>query len=69
MPSIGSGSSDLGQGFFKNAGVPANGAIGTGTQAGNAEKGAMLIDTTNAQLYLNNGTLASPVWKQITRAA
>lgn len=54
-------------GPFVNAGVPVDGAAGT--QFGVAEKGALLIDTTNGKLYLNGGTLASPTWKLVTSAA
>ena len=34
----------------------------TGTFAGQAGKGALLIDFANAILYMNTGTLASPIW-------
>lgn len=54
-------------GPYVNAGVPVDGAAGT--QFGVAAKGALLIDTTNANVYINAGTLAVPVWKLITRAA
>jgi hypothetical protein len=54
-------------GPFLNAGVPVDGAAGT--QFGVAAKGALLIDTTNAKLYINGGTLAVPVWKLVTSAA
>lgn len=43
-----------------NAGAPVNGTSGTG--AGVAGPGSLLIDTTNAVLYLNTNTLASPTW-------
>jgi hypothetical protein len=49
------------------AGVPVDGTSGTG--AGVAGKGAFCVDTTNANLYLNANTLASPTWKLVTRAA
>lgn len=52
-------------GPFVNAGAPIDGT----TQAGSAAKGALLIDSTNANLYINAGTLASPTWKLFTRAA
>lgn len=52
-------------GLFANAGAPVDGT----TKAGVAEKGALLIDTTNANLYVNAGTKASPTWKLVTRAA
>jgi hypothetical protein len=50
---------------YFNAGAPEDGT----TCAGLAAKGAILIDVTNANLYVNAGTQASPVWKLITRAA
>jgi hypothetical protein len=43
-----------------NTGVPTNGASGTG--AGTAMPGSLLIDTTNFNLYLQGGTQASPTW-------
>jgi hypothetical protein len=46
------------------AGVP-SGATG----ANQAAPGSLYTDTTNAQLYLQGGTKASPVWKLLTRAA
>jgi len=42
------------------AGAPTNGT--SGTLAGVAAKGAVLSDATNAKLYINTGTLASPTW-------
>ncbi|HEY8622693.1 MAG TPA: hypothetical protein VIM74_02410 [Casimicrobiaceae bacterium] len=45
---------------YTNAGAPSNGT--SGTLAGVAAKGALLVDTTNAVLYMNSGTLASPTW-------
>jgi len=49
-----------------NAGAPTNGAAGTYfNQAG---IGALLIDTTNGNLYINTGTLASPTWTLMTSA-
>lgn len=56
-----------GYGPFVNAGIPVDGA--SGTQVGVAEKGAILIDTTNGKQYLNGGTKASPLWKLVTSAA
>lgn len=47
-------------GPFANAGAPTNGT--SGTFASYAGKGALLIDTTNAKLYINTNTLASPTW-------
>lgn len=49
-----------------NAGVPTDGTSGTGL---GAAKGSLLIDTTNANLYINANTAASPTWKLVTRAA
>ena len=54
-------------GPFTNAGVPVDGAAGT--QFGAAAKGALLIDSTGANIYINTGTLASPIWKLVARAA
>jgi hypothetical protein len=51
--------------IYANAGAPTDGT----TYANIAPKGAVLADTTNANLYINTGTLASPVWKLVTRAA
>lgn len=50
---------------LRNAGAPVNGVVGTGTYAGIAAVGALLIDTTNAILYQNQGTAASPVWTKV----
>lgn len=44
-------------GPYRNAGAPTG-----ATLAGVAEKGALLVDTTNAKLYINTGTKASPTW-------
>jgi hypothetical protein len=46
--------------LLNNAGAPTNGT--SGTFAGQAGPGALLIDFTNAVLYINIGTLASPTW-------
>lgn len=43
-----------------HAGAPADGTSGTG--AGVLDKGAQLTDTTNAKVYINTGTKASPTW-------
>ncbi len=43
-----------------NAGAPTSGT--SGTYAGQAGPGSILIDFTNANLYVNAGTLASPTW-------
>jgi hypothetical protein len=46
-----------GFGPYRNAGAP------TGSTLANiAFKGALLIDTTNAKLYINTGSKASPTW-------
>ena len=42
------------------AGAPVSG-VG-GTYAGRAPVGVLLVDTTNADLYQNTGTVAVPVW-------
>lgn len=42
------------------AGAPTDGTSGTG--AGLAGPGSLCIDRTNAVLYINTGTKASPVW-------
>ena len=53
---------------FTNAGAPTNGVVGTGTLAGFAGIGALLLDITNGVLYQNTGTLASPTWTALTTA-
>ena len=45
---------------FYNAGAPVNGT--SGTFAGIADKGAILLDTTNGKAYINTNTQASPTW-------
>lgn len=45
---------------WQNAGAPASGTAGT--LAGIAAIGALLIDTTNGVLFVNEGTVASPYW-------
>lgn len=47
-----------------NPGVPVNGT--SGTYVGQAGPGALLIDYVNADLYINSGTLASPIWAPIS---
>lgn len=54
-------------GWIESEGVPTDGGAGTG--AGFAGKGAFCVDVTNADLYLNAGSKASPTWKLVTRAA
>lgn len=46
--------------LLSNVGAPTSGA--SGSFAGQAGPGALLIDYTNAVLYINIGTLASPIW-------
>jgi len=48
-------------------GVPVDGVSGTG--AGFAGPGSICVDYTNANLYVNANTKASPTWKLVTRAA
>ena len=48
---------------FTNAGAPTDGT--SGTWAGSAPAGALLIDTTNFVVYQNKNTLASPSWEPI----
>jgi len=50
-----------------NAGAPVNGV--SGTYAGQSGPGAILIDTTNANIYVNTNTLASPTWTRIGGAS
>jgi hypothetical protein len=46
--------------ILTNAGAPTSGAAGTYfNQAG---KGAIIIDTTNGNIYINVGTKAVPIW-------
>jgi hypothetical protein len=45
-------------------GVPVNGT--SGSFAGQAGPGALLIDFVNADLYINTGTLASPLWTPVS---
>ncbi len=61
MPIIDGGTLLPGSGLdapLLNAGAPVNGT----THAGVAAVGALLIDTTNARLFINTGTQASPTW-------
>lgn len=51
---------------WTNAGAPTNGT--SGTLAKLASPGDLLIDTTNAVLYQNTNTLASPTWTALTTA-
>lgn len=55
-------------GILVNAGVPTNGTSGTG--AGKAGPGCLLIDVTGKILYINTNTKASPTWSaQVTTGA
>ncbi len=47
------------------AGVPVNGT--SGTLAGFAQPGSLLVDTTNKEFYRNVGTQASPIWGCLSR--
>ncbi|MBF0560721.1 MAG: hypothetical protein HQL37_01645 [Alphaproteobacteria bacterium] len=46
--------------LVQNAGTPTSGS--SGTLAGNADVGALLVDTVNGVLYQNTGTNAVPAW-------
>lgn len=46
--------------IFHNAGAPTDGT--SGTLVGLAPPGALVLDTTNGNLYQNTNTLASPTW-------
>jgi len=50
-------------GILTNAGVP-----DATTYANFAGKGSLLVDITNAKLYINGGTKAVPAWKIVTSA-
>jgi hypothetical protein len=52
---------------LSGAGAPTSGTTGTG--AGVIPKVWLYLDETNADLYLNNGTVASPDWKLLAREA
>lgn len=47
----------VGYGPYTNAGIPASGFLNNV-----ANKGALVIDTTNGTLYQNTGTLTATVW-------
>ena len=53
--------------ILTNAGAPTSGT--SGTYVGLAGPGAMLIDYTNAQMYINTNTLASPTWTKLPNGA
>lgn len=46
--------------ILSNAGVPTDGT--SGSFAGYAGPGALVLDYTNGSLYINIGTKASPIW-------
>ena len=46
--------------IIQNAGAPSSGTSGTG--AGKTGPGSLCVDTTNAKLYINTNTKASPLW-------
>jgi len=48
---------------YFGAGAPTDGT--SGTYAGVAGTGATYHDTTNAKLYINTNTLASPTWSVV----
>ena len=50
--------------ILTNAGAPTNGT--SGTFVGQAGPGALLIDYTNAVLYQNTNTAASPTWTDVS---
>lgn len=50
-----------GGGSAVNAGAPTDGVTGAGVLS----KGALLRDTTNAVLYINTGTKATPAWTKV----
>ena len=49
------------------SGAPASGASGTGDNF--AGPGSLYVDYVNANVYIQAGTISSPNWKLITRAA
>ena len=49
------------------SGAPASGASGTGDDF--AGPGSLYVDYANANVYIQAGTISSPNWKLITRAA
>jgi len=51
--------------MFVNAGAPLSGST-NGTKRGAAPPSALLRDTTNDVLYVNEGSLASPYWTPIS---
>jgi hypothetical protein len=53
--------------LLSNAGAPTSGT--SGTFVGQAGPGALLIDYTNSNLYINTNTLASPTWTLVGGAS
>lgn len=52
--------------ILSGEGTPVNGAAGTGTGGGWAQKGSMYIDSVGGGWYANTGTKASATWTQVT---
>ena len=50
--------------LLTNPGTPTNGT--SGTFAGQAGPGCLLIDYTNGTLYQNAGTLSNPTWSKFS---
>lgn len=50
---------------WQNAGPPASGSAGTFAGEGLLETGALLWDTTNFVLYINEGTGVAPYWTPV----
>jgi hypothetical protein len=50
--------------IMTNAGTPVDGTSGTGVAL--AGPGSLCIDFTNAVLYINTNTKASPLWESFT---
>jgi len=53
--------------IITNNGTPTDGT--SGTYAGKAGPGSICIDYSNAILYINNGTKASPIWDPVATQA
>ena len=51
--------------FFSGDGAPVDGTTGDNF----AGPGSIYVDFTNANLYVNTGTITASVWKLVTRAA
>jgi hypothetical protein len=52
-----------------NNGAPTNGAVGTGTYAGWAGPGAILIDNLTPGIYINTGTISNVTWTSLFPSA